>query len=187
MSALSFTAMKPQAVAEIQAALDGIDPQAADALVDAILDAGRITCWGMGREGLMLRAFTMRLMHLGFDAHFAGDVTAKAIGPGDLALFSSGPGDLVVHQAMVDVANRSGAKLALMTAQPDRRNAATADLVIHLPAQTMANDQAAAALLPMGTTYEIAQLIFLDLVAISLRERTGQTLDEVRARHTNLE
>jgi hypothetical protein len=39
----------------------------------------------------------------------------------------------------------------------------------------------------MGTVYEIALLIYLDLVSVSLRERTGQTLEEIRARHSNLE
>ena len=42
-------------------------------------------------------------------------------------------------------------------------------------------------LLPMGSLYEAAQLIFFDLVSILLRERSGQTPEEMRARHTNLE
>jgi 6-phospho-3-hexuloisomerase len=57
-----------------------------------------------------------------------------------------------------------------------------------LPAQTMANDQnAGGSLLPMGSLYEAAQLVFFDLVSILLRERTGQTPDQMRQRHTNLE
>jgi 6-phospho-3-hexuloisomerase len=62
-----------------------------------------------------------------------------------------------------------------------------ADAVVVIPAQTMANDSGSDALLPMGTVYEIALLIYLDLVAVELRELTGQTLDDIRARHTNLE
>ena len=41
--------------------------------------------------------------------------------------------------------------------------------------------------LPMGTLFEWLELVFFDAVAIRLRERTGQTLDTIRARHTNLE
>jgi 6-phospho-3-hexuloisomerase len=39
----------------------------------------------------------------------------------------------------------------------------------------------------MGSLYEAAQLIFFDLISIALREKTGQTSEQMRARHTNLE
>jgi 6-phospho-3-hexuloisomerase len=52
----------------------------------------------------------------------------------------------------------------------------------------MADDHAASAgLLPMGSLYEAVQLIFFDLVSILLREKTGQSPNQMRSRHTNLE
>jgi 6-phospho-3-hexuloisomerase len=39
----------------------------------------------------------------------------------------------------------------------------------------------------MGSLYEAAQLLFFDVISIMLRERSGQSPDEMRARHTNLE
>jgi D-arabinose 5-phosphate isomerase GutQ len=42
-------------------------------------------------------------------------------------------------------------------------------------------------MLPMGTLFEWLALAFCDLLALRLRERTGQTLEQIRARHTNLE
>jgi 6-phospho-3-hexuloisomerase len=39
----------------------------------------------------------------------------------------------------------------------------------------------------MGSLFEAAQLIFFDLISILLRDRSGQTPEEMRARHTNLE
>ena len=91
--------------------------------------------------------------------------------------------------ALLGVARRAGATTLVVTAQPGGPAAQAADLVIHLPAQTMADDQApaAASLLPMGSLYEAAQLLFFDLVAILLRDRTGQSPEEMRDRHTNLE
>jgi 6-phospho-3-hexuloisomerase len=59
--------------------------------------------------------------------------------------------------------------------------------VIHLRAQTMADDKGGASVLPMGSLYEAAMLIFFDIVSILLRERTGQTMEGMRGRHTNLE
>jgi 6-phospho-3-hexuloisomerase len=63
-----------------------------------------------------------------------------------------------------------------------------ADVVIHLPAQTMANDLGpSSSLLPMGSLFELSELIFFDLIAILLQRRTGQTPELMRGRHTNLE
>ena len=67
--------------------------------------------------------------------------------------------------------------------------AGRADVTVHLPAQTMADDQpATASLLPMGSLYEAVQLVSFDLVSMLLREPTAQTAEEhAQARHTNLE
>ena len=48
-------------------------------------------------------------------------------------------------------------------------------------------DRGGASVLPMGSLYEAAMLIFFDIVSILLRERTGQTMESMRGRHTNLE
>jgi 6-phospho-3-hexuloisomerase len=127
-------------------------------------------------------------MHLGLDAHVVGDVTAPPLGAGDLLLVSAGPGAFSTVGALLGVARGAGATTLVVTAQPGGEAARAADVVVHLPAQTMADDRGGQpSLLPMGSLYEAAQLIFFDLVAILLRERTGQTPDAMRARHTNLE
>jgi 6-phospho-3-hexuloisomerase len=52
----------------------------------------------------------------------------------------------------------------------------------------MADDQGAkASVLPMGSLFETAQMVFLELVVLRLRERLGETAETMRARHTNLE
>jgi len=52
----------------------------------------------------------------------------------------------------------------------------------------MADDTgAAASMLPMGTLFEWLELAFFDLLALRLGERTNQTVEQIRARHTNLE
>ena len=57
--------MSKQALSEISSALGAIPPDAADRLCAEILQARRIACYGVGREGLMMNALCMRLMHLG--------------------------------------------------------------------------------------------------------------------------
>jgi 6-phospho-3-hexuloisomerase len=181
-------AMGRQALGEIGAVLDRIRADEIERLCGEIRAAGRIACYGVGREGLMIKALCMRLMHLGLDAHVVGDMTTPPLGRGDLLLVSAGPGWFSTVDALVGVAAEAGARTVVFTAQPDGRVRARADLVVHLPAQTMADDQTATAgLLPMGSLYEAAQLVLYDLVSLILRDELGQTPDDMRARHTNLE
>lgn len=182
--------MAQRALAEVGAVFAALPAAAADSICEAILAANRIACYSVGREGLMTRALCMRLMHLGLDAHVVGDMTTPPLGPGDLLIVSAGPGGFATVTALLGVARGAGATTLVVTAQPGGESAQAADIVVHLPAQTMKDDHAApgqASILPMGSLYEAAQLLFFDLVSISLRERTAQTAEQMRARHTNLE
>jgi 6-phospho-3-hexuloisomerase len=180
--------MARRALAEIEGVFGRIEEDAAARMCAEILDARRIVCYGVGREGLMMKALCMRLMHLGLDAHVAGDMTAPPVGKGDLFLASAGPGYFSTVMALLETAGLAGARTMIVTAQPAGAAPRRADMTIHLPAQTMADDLGASAgLLPMGSLYEAAQLVFFDLVSILLREQTGQTPEQMRSRHTNLE
>jgi len=173
----------------------------AEKLCDELQNARRIACYGVGREGLMMRALCMRLMHLGLDAHVVGDMTTPPLGQGDLFVASAGPGNFSTVSALLGVARSAGARTVVVTAQPGGAAPSSADAVIHLRAQTMADDlprkisdssgapddRGGNSVLPMGSLYEAALLIFFDIVSILLRERTGQTMDGMRTRHTNLE
>jgi 6-phospho-3-hexuloisomerase len=187
MKALDAEALFAGAVDEVRTVLESGAAAEVDRLSDELQNAHTIACYGVGREGLMMRAFCMRLMHLGLDAHMVGDMTTPAVGAGDLMLVSAGPGSFSTVKALLGVARSAGARIAVVTAQPDGKVPRAADTVIYLRAQTMADDKGGASVLPMGSLYEAAMLIFFDVVSIVLRERTGQTMDGMRSRHTNLE
>lgn len=176
-----------RAAEEIRSAVRRVDETAFERLAADLAGAGRIVCFAMGRDGLALRAFVMRLMHLGLDAHMWGDVTAPPVGPGDLVLVADGPGELTMSAALIGLAKGYGAGVTVITAQPDARDPGLADAVLAIPAQTMADDRGGASLLPMGTAFEIGMGLLLDLLVLRLLDLTGQTLDEIRARHANLE
>lgn len=178
-----------QACEEIASVLDRIDDATAKPLVEAVAGAGRIALYGVGREGLMMKAFAMRLFHLGLDAHVVGDMTTPPVGPGDLLIVSAGPGDFATVSALIGVARRAGAGTLCVTAQPDGAAPQACDTAIHLPAQTMADDQGPdpASILPMGSLYEGVQYVFFELVVLQLQQRLGITPAAMRANHTNLE
>jgi 6-phospho-3-hexuloisomerase len=187
--AYPLRALAQQALDELRAVFDRTPAESAGTLVDAILAARTIGCWGCGREGLMMRALTMRLFHLGLAAHYVTDVTTPPLGPGDLLFVSVGPGKLRTVQTLIELAKEQGAATLAITAQPEGETSRAADRRIVIAAQTMASDAgpAASAVLPMGSAFEAAMLLFFDIVLLLLRERTSQTPEQIRARHANLE
>jgi 6-phospho-3-hexuloisomerase len=161
---------------------------AADPLIEAIVGARRIVLFGCGREGLQMRGFAMRLFHMGRDVAVWGDMTTPPVGPGDLLIVSAGPGALPTAEVLVGIARKAGARTALITAQAAGELARQVDVVTVIPAQTMADDRGPAlSVLPMGSLFETAQMIFFELVILKLRPLVHETSQTMRARHTNLE
>jgi 6-phospho-3-hexuloisomerase len=176
-----------RAADELAAAAAGTDPQQLAALVEALATANQIAVFGCGREGLMMRALAMRLYHLGLDVHMVGDMSCPPLAQGDLLLVSSGPGRLATVAALIGQARAAGADIACVTAEPSGPDPSAADLVLTIPAQTMARDRSSAALLPMGSVFEGAQFLVFELLILQLRDRLGETAASMRERHTNLE
>jgi len=184
----SLSDLATRALADLARVFQRLGPDAADALIEAIVAAKRIAIYGAGREGLQMDGFAMRLFHLGRDAHVVGDMTTPPLGPGDLLIVSAGPGASNIGEALIAVAKQAGAKVAVVTAQPSGRTPSRADVVFHIPAQTMADDRGeGVSVLPMGSLFETAQMILFEIVVLKLRARLGETAETMRARHTNLE
>ena len=170
----------------------GLAPGVLDQLgpvAEALEVAGRIACHGVGREGLMMKALAMRLYHLGLDVHVVGDMTTPPLGSGDVLMVSAGPGSFSTVAALVGVAKGAGARVMCVTAEPGGAVPCAADLVLHIPAQTMAADQGAAAtsILPMGSLYEALMFLVFEVLVLDLRDRLGIAPEAMRANHTNLE
>ncbi|CAK9318284.1 unnamed protein product [Citrullus colocynthis] len=152
----------------------------------------RVFLYGVGREGLMLKALCMRLAHLGLSSHQVFDMNAPPISAPDLLIASAGPGGFSTVDAICSVARSNGGRVLLLTAQPENGSSVKhADVICYVPAQTMANDEESAAecrpLLPMGSLYEGALFVLFEMVVYRLGEALGESPEAVRSRHTNLE
>lgn len=177
-----------KALNELSGVFDRLDDAPVEAAVAAIAEAERIALYGVGREGLQIRGLAMRLFHLGRAASVVGDMTTPPLGPGDLLIVSAGPGYFSTVAALLDTAAKAGARTLCVTARPDGPCARAADMVLPVPAQTMADDTGAgASVLPMGSLYEGAQYILFECMILRLRERLAITPEAMRANHTNLE
>ena len=177
------------ALAELGQVFERLDDAAVDRAVAIIAEARRIVVFGGGREKLQIMGFAMRLFHMGLAVAVEGDMTTPPVGQGDLFLVTCGPGEISTALALMGVAKEAGAKILLITAQPQGRAAAQADFVLHLPAQTMADDEGPrrSSVLPMGSLFEGALFVLFEVMVLKLIARLAVSPEAMRARHTNLE
>lgn len=176
-----------QILAEVDRVLQGVDEADIEELGKAILNARHIIVYGLGREGLVMRSFAMRLMHLGLDVAMVGDMTTPPLGPDDLFLVSCGPGYLSTVEALTGVAQKASGRVAMLTAQPEAPLPQQADLLIYLPAQTMAEAEQSDSTQAMGSVFEQALWILFDALVPRLQAELGQSVEDLRQRHTNME
>lgn len=169
-------------LAEQRAVLGGMAEGSAARLCDAIVGAGQVFLYGVGRNGLVLQGFAMRLAHLGIPAHFVGQLSAPPTRPGDLLLVAKALGTLPTADAVCEAARKAGARIAVVTARPERVD--QVDVMIALRAQTMADPPASP--LPLGSAFELALYLFCELVILALMQRLGADSAALGARHANL-
>jgi len=174
---------------ELRATLALVKEEQLRALYDEIMQrrARQIFVCGAGRCQYMLRAFCMRLMHLGFHAHVVGDTTAPRIDPGDLLILADGAGGLTTVAAVAHLAKSSGAKLAFLTIVPDSLIGREADIIIEIPGRTTAAGGIGESIQPGGGRFEQSLLILLDSIIAAAVEELGLDKDAPFARHSNLE
>lgn len=152
---------------------------------------------GLGRSGLVAKAFAMRLMHLGLNVYVVGETTTPAITDKDCLIAISGSGETSYIISTTGITKNIGSKIIAITSYPDSTLAQRSDLVLQLQGRTKIDSEPNYArrqisglhqsLSPMGTIFEISALIFLDSIIAQMMQDLGQTEKDLKARHTVLE
>jgi len=172
---------------EVNTILAGVTDESAEEMIAAILAARRIYVLGLGRSGLILRMFAMRLMQIGLNAHVVGDATTPAIESGDLLIALSGSGRTETVVAMARKAKDYGAQVLAITSNRETPLAELADTPVVIPAASVKTDVATPTRLPLANALEQAMALVLDCVGAMLAERRGQDNAAMMRRHANLE
>jgi 6-phospho-3-hexuloisomerase len=163
-----------------QAAIFAALPQATlETAVEAIAAAPRVLLWGQGRTGYALMALTMRLFHLGRDAHWVGGITTPPLRAGDLLIANAARGDLPSATAFLRHARHLGARTAVITAAESGAALDAADQAWRIPAQAWEGPSR----LPMGGQYELALWLFGELIVEQLMVRYGIAAATMIERH----
>lgn len=183
-------ALRQALLHELDRALASVDPQQLARLRALLGEAPRVFVAGKGRSGLALRAFAMRLMHLGRAVHVVDEVTTPALTADDVLLIGSGSARTpsLVHYAAR--AHAIGARVALITGAAASPMHDTAACVVQIAASTpkLGEDyDQLSSLQPMASLFEQALLLLLDLVIVQLMHELEQDAASMFGRHANLE
>jgi 6-phospho-3-hexuloisomerase len=188
-----FDEIRYTAVDELRRLLAGVEARQVEGLVDALDAARAVFVAGSGRSGLAMRAFAMRLMHMGIAAHVVGEVTAPAFAPADLLVVGSGSGATATLVPLSEKAKSLGGRLALLTTNPASPIARAADVIVLIPAPTPKAQGALPAAAgvssaqPMASLFEQGLWVLLDSCIMILMKKKGLDTGQMFSRHANLE
>jgi 6-phospho 3-hexuloisomerase len=175
---------RSQIIEKISGILAATDAAYDKKLTELLDGAGRIFLAGAGRSALVTRFFAMRLMHGGYDVYVVGEIVTPSIRKDDLLIVISGSGETETMIAYTKKAKEQGAKIALISAKSSSTIADMSDMVFPVGTPDLYTKVVG---MPMGTTFELSTLIFLEAVISHIIHEKGIPEEEMRTRHANLE
>jgi len=176
--------------AEYQQVFERLDENMVNSFVKLVQEHNRIFFIGVGREGIMTRAFAMRLMHMGKEIHWIWDDTTPSINNGDLLVATIGGGNIGHIRYVCERAKSNGATVAVMTGSPSGEAVkAVADFVLFIPAAVyLGKDDVVPSIQPMGNLFEQCLLITCDLIVMKIVDETPAiSFEKMEKRHRNVE
>ena len=160
--------------------LDSIDQGSKEALIDGIRSARKVFVYGSGRSGLVGQLFAVRLVQLGYDVHFVGEMTTPIIGKEDLTLLISYTGKTSSVVQTARIAKRIGSRIVCITGAPGSPLAEVSDVPIVMDVDDSEEVRKVA---PLGTVFEDSALLLFDCIVSDLMGIDGATEEDMRNRH----
>lgn len=167
--------------------LQSIDKDAVDIFVRKILTAQKVFFSAQGRSGFILRAFCMRLMHLGQQAHFCGETVTPALGREDLLIVLSGSGETPSTLEAVKSAKARGTCTFGILGNLDSSIGALVDGSFVLPGTTkLCRDSEPQSVQMAGSLFEQASFLLLEAIVLALYQ-DAVDMGSVSPRHAVIE
>jgi len=151
-----------------------------DKFVDCIISSRKIFIYGVGRSGLIAKAFAIRLVQMGLEVFFIGETVTPIVEEGNVVVIVSYTGETMSAMQTANIVRRVGAKVVSITANAHSKLAGASNLVILIDPP---KDEERKRLAPMGTLFEDATLIYLDGIVSMLMEKLAQSEGGMRKRH----
>ena len=161
----------------IREAVCSVDEKKQNELIDSLLEAKTVFIYGSGRSGLVGQLFAVRLVQMGLDVHFVGDMTTPIIEKEDLTILVSNTGETMSAVQTANIARRIGSKVICVTGNRSSKLAHASNMVIELKCD---NNPGYA---PLGTVFEDAVSIFFDSIVPCIMKKKGIDENDMRKRH----
>ncbi|RLE12102.1 6-phospho-3-hexuloisomerase [Candidatus Aerophobetes bacterium] len=174
-------------LSEINRVLSSLSEDDAAGFIQMILSSKRVFVGGAGRSGIVIRAFAMRLMQLGFTAYVVGETTTPAIRAGDLLVIISGSGETRCSHDILMTAKKAGAYTYLITANESSPMGKLADGKIAISGPTKLSPGKIESKQVAGSLFEQGAFIFLEGVISAIVKKLKISAEDIMLRHANLE
>ncbi|MCM8814860.1 MAG: SIS domain-containing protein [Candidatus Omnitrophica bacterium] len=169
--------MKSKIIKEISIAIKAIPDGYVKQLIDEIKNSSRVFLWGLGRSGMMARAFAMRLRHLELESYFIAGL-CPPVRKGDLLIVVSKTGRSKMLLPPVEAAIKSKAKtLCITTTNNKISRICNKSLILKLPESIQFG----------GSLFEQTVLIFFDEIVEKYRQKMGISFERMKRNHANWE
>lgn len=194
---LSWNNIKDEVMLEIGKVLRSFKENDVNDFVQKIVEikntGGKICGYGAGRMGYGLRAFMMRLNHLGIPAYFIGDTFIPPMDENDLFIVTSGSGETKSVFNLLDIAKvKANMQTCAITGNSESTMAKYADISIVFKSSNGGlnsedNDQKINSIQPMTSLNEQSMFVFFDIVAVMLIKALGIKKEDEKKFHFNVE
>ena len=156
------------------------DREGTNKFVEMIVSAPKIFIYGVGRSGLIAKAFAIRLVQMGLQVFFVGETITPIVEEKHLVIIVSHTGDTMSCVQTANIVRRVGADVISITSNDHSKLAAASNLVIKIRPK---KDDERKRLAPLGTLFEDATMIYLDSIVAQIMEELGQNEGSMRKRH----
>lgn len=156
--------------------------KAVEEMVKALLGAKKIFLYGVGRSGLVARAFAIRLVQIGLNPFFVGESNTPMVEADSVVIILSNTGQTMSAVQTANITRRIGATVFAITSDSHSKLAGAASEVIII-ADKVQDDEQRRTYAPLGTIFEEGSALLLDAITTVLMKRLGETEQTMRKRH----
>jgi 6-phospho-3-hexuloisomerase len=156
------------------------DVEGTEKFVDMIIAAPKIFIYGVGRSGLIAKAFAIRLVQMGLEVYFVGETVTPIVEEGHLVIIVSYTGETMSCIQTANIVRRVGAQVITITSNDHSKLASASNVVIRIKPK---RDDDRKRLAPLGTLFEDATLIYFDGIVAQIMDKLGQSEGSMRKRH----
>ncbi|HUT26696.1 MAG TPA: SIS domain-containing protein [Methanomassiliicoccales archaeon] len=165
---------------EVRRTIERVEETVVSEIVETLAASPKIFIYGVGRSGLVGKAFAVRLVQMGLSVHFVGDTTTPIVKKGDLVFIISNTGETMSAVQTANIVRRIGAIVISITGSTNSKLGIASNIVLEL---VQPRDDQKKRMAPLGTIFELASMVMLDSMIPLLMTRLNQDETSLRRRH----